>query len=86
MLSIDLVRHHSTDEFELQQAGGVVWLNNCTGLIARYHPQRGIDIHTTGTCGYCRTGAQDFNDFVAMVLEYHSIDLTKFTQPAADAI
>jgi hypothetical protein len=77
MQSTNLPSYFTNDNFEVIQVDGKVWINNRTGLIGRYHPITGMDIHTDNTCDDCRAGVVDFDAFVTGIMAKHQIDLTK---------
>lgn len=81
MNSNEVVEYFANKKIEIRQNGGRVWVNNSSGLIGRYNPDRGIDIHTDSTCNDCRKGAHDFDEFVEGMILHHQIDLRRFTKP-----
>lgn len=76
MLNIsDLPNYYLCKKFELKVDRDRLWINNGTGLIARFS-SRGVDIHRDGLCVSCNTKElKTFNYFVAELNRIHGIDL-----------
>jgi hypothetical protein len=76
--------------FEISSDGVTVWINEDRGLIARFG-RMGIDIHRTreedgclGICLFCtqkRATADDWDLFVAKVMEHYGIEVDSKFRP-----
>jgi hypothetical protein len=78
MKSTQLPKHFESDNIEIIQDGGRVWINDHTGLIGRYNSHTGANIYLEGTCDWCEAGESSFDEFAQKMLSIHQIDLREF--------
>lgn len=71
---------------QVSSDGRTVWVNSCTGALARFS-KWGVDVHTEDTTGclHCTPGptaAVDWELFKAKVLEHHGVTVDDMHKPA----